>query len=314
MRNVRRHGTSATVRGRSSLSVLGRAPRRAGAPCAIGSPASAARKAACSAMLRMLPPGTFEPREPVEVETPSSGAAAREDARARCARRCAASGNGNSTTKRSRRRNARSSALLRLRGEDRQAAVRLHPLQQVVDLDVGVAVVAVLDLAALAEQRVGLVEEQDRAAVLGRVEDAAQVLLGLADVLAHHAGEVDPVEVEPQLARRAPRRPSSCRCRSAPANSALITPSPRAPGAGEAPGVVDRRAVAHLRGDLAQRAHLPRRAAPGRPSVASARSAAARSPSRGRAVRAAASQSRAPGVAAVGGERARAPRPRSRRR
>ena len=41
--------------------------------------------------------------------------------------------------------------------------VLLHPLQQVADLDVGVAVVRVLDLAALAEQRVGLVEEQDRA-------------------------------------------------------------------------------------------------------------------------------------------------------
>ena len=77
-----------------------------------------------------------------------------------------------------------SSALLHVRREDRQAAVGLHALQQVADLDVRVAVVAVLDLGALAEQRVGLVEEQHRAARLGGVEDAPQVLLGLADVLA----------------------------------------------------------------------------------------------------------------------------------
>src|SRR5204863_1007833 len=54
--------------------------------------------------------------------------------------------------------------------EDRQPRVRLHPLEQVVDLDVGVAIVAVLDLAALPEQGVRLVEEQNRAAAVGRIE------------------------------------------------------------------------------------------------------------------------------------------------
>ncbi len=42
------------------------------------------------------------------------------------------------------------------------ARVGLHPLEQVGDLDVGVAVVGVAHLRALAEQRVGLVEQQDR--------------------------------------------------------------------------------------------------------------------------------------------------------
>ena len=46
-------------------------------------------------------------------------------------------------------------------GEDREAVEPLHALQQVADLDVGEAVVRVLDLGALAEQRVRLVEEQD---------------------------------------------------------------------------------------------------------------------------------------------------------
>jgi len=40
---------------------------------------------------------------------------------------------------------------LRVRGEDRQTAERLHPLQQVADLEVGVAVVAVANLGPLAE-------------------------------------------------------------------------------------------------------------------------------------------------------------------
>ena len=57
----------------------------------------------------------------------------------------------------------------------------------------------VLDLGALAEQRVRLVEEQDRRILGARVEDCAQVLLGLADVLADDLREVDAVEVELQL-------------------------------------------------------------------------------------------------------------------
>ena len=44
--------------------------------------------------------------------------------------------------------------------QDRQAVEGLHALQQVGALDVGVAVVGVAHLAALAEHRVGLVEEQ----------------------------------------------------------------------------------------------------------------------------------------------------------
>ncbi len=43
-----------------------------------------------------------------------------------------------------------------VRRQDRQAVERLHPLQQVGDLDVGVAIVAVADLGALPEQGVGL--------------------------------------------------------------------------------------------------------------------------------------------------------------
>ncbi len=69
-------------------------------------------------------------------------------------------------------------------GQHGQPLVRLHARQRVVDLNVGVAVVAVADRAALPEQGVGLVEQEHGARLLDRVEGAAQVLLGLAYVLA----------------------------------------------------------------------------------------------------------------------------------
>jgi len=72
-----------------------------------------------------------------------------------------------------------------VRGEDREPRLILHLLDHVVDLDVRVAVVAVAD---------------DRSAPLGGVENAAQVLLGLADVHAHEPREVDPVERSSSLA------------------------------------------------------------------------------------------------------------------
>ena len=83
-------------------------------------------------------------------------------ATARCAGARGAPGSGKSTMKRSRRRNASSRSSLRVGGQDRDALEALHALQQVVDLEVGVAVVRVLHLGALAEERVGLVEEQDQ--------------------------------------------------------------------------------------------------------------------------------------------------------
>jgi hypothetical protein len=73
-------------------------------------------------------------------------------------------------------------------------------LQEVVDLDVSVAIVAVLDLAALAEEGVGLVEEQDGAALFRGVEKLAQILFGLADILADHRREVDAIQCQAQLA------------------------------------------------------------------------------------------------------------------
>ena len=87
-----------------------------------------------------------------------------------------------------------------VRREDREPVEGLHALQQVGALDVGVAVVRVLHLGALAEDRVGLVEEQHGVRARRGSEDALEVLLGLADVLVDDRREVDDVEVEAELA------------------------------------------------------------------------------------------------------------------
>ena len=148
----------------------------------MGASSCAARNAAFTAMLRMLPPVISSRAERLEVErlpSPASGGKTFSQIRLRLRR----VGEREVDQEAQPAQEGAVEGGLPVGGQDGQAAVVLHALQQVVDLDVGVAVVAVLDLGALAEQRVGLVEEEDRAAPLGRVEDRAQVLLGLADVL-----------------------------------------------------------------------------------------------------------------------------------
>ena len=61
--------------------------------------------------------------------------------------------------------------VLQVARQDGDPSVGLDALEEVADLGVGVAVARVLDLAALAEQRVRLVEQQDGASRLRRVED-----------------------------------------------------------------------------------------------------------------------------------------------
>ena len=124
-------------------------------------PRAAARNAAFMATLRIMPPvtGSSASRSRSRPAAPGTGAG---NASAQIARRAAVSGNGNSTMNRSRRRNAVSSAEPHVRRQDGQPVVGLHALQQVVDLHVGEPVVRLPDLGALAEQGVGLVEEQQR--------------------------------------------------------------------------------------------------------------------------------------------------------
>ena len=151
-----------------------------------------------------------------------------------------------------------------VRGQDRETAIGLHARQQVTDLDVGVTVVAVRHLAAFAEQGVGFVEQQDRAALLGRVEDPPQVLLGLADVLADHATQIDAVEIERQLVGDHLGRQGLAGAALAVEQRAHAEAAIARSGR-QTPGLVDPRAVAELGGDLAQGCDVET-APPGRPS------------------------------------------------
>ena len=84
--------------------------------------------------------------------------------------------------------------------QNRHPVVLLHPLQQIADFHIGVAVVGILHFRALAEDGIGFVEEEDGAAALGFVEDAPQIFFRLANKLAHNRREVQFVEVQPQIA------------------------------------------------------------------------------------------------------------------
>ena len=143
---------------------------------------------------------------------------------------------------------------LQIGGQDREALEALHALQQVADLDVGVAVVAVLDFGALAEERVGLIEEQQHAAFLGGIEDLLEILLGFADVLADHCGEVDAVEIEAQLVREHLGR--ECLAGAAGSGEERADAQTAPAARGESPGLVDRHAMTGLRRKLAQRFFL----------------------------------------------------------
>ena len=153
-----------------------------------GSSASAARNAALSAMLRMLPPATCR-----RASWAKSKPVGRRLRAGKTRRQISPALRG--IGKRKLHDEAQAAQERRVEGafhigrEDRQAAVGFHALQQVADFDVGVAVVAVFDFAALAEQRVGFVEEQDRAAFFGGVEHPAQILFGFADVFADHLAQ-----------------------------------------------------------------------------------------------------------------------------
>src|SRR5882672_2179508 len=86
-------------------------------------------------------------------------------------------------------------------GEDRQAIEALEPGQEICGLEIGVPVVRVAYLSALAEQRVRLIEQQDRLNSLGGVEHLGQVLLCLADPLRNYARDVNHEQMGSDLVR-----------------------------------------------------------------------------------------------------------------
>ena len=109
---------------------------------------------------------------------------------------------------------------------------------------------ASLHLGPLAEQGVRLVEQQQHRCPLARLEQLAQVLLGLPDVLAHHPGQVDAVQVEPERAGqdlRGHRLAGAARAREQSGRAAAGRGEP-----GEAPVVEHLAAISGLCLELAQ--------------------------------------------------------------
>jgi hypothetical protein len=85
-------------------------------------------------------------------------------------------------------------------GEDRNAGVFLDSLQEIIDLNVGVTIVAIMHLGALPKERIGFVEKEDRTTSFRRIEDAMQILLRLAIVFRNEKAQIDAVQVLFQIA------------------------------------------------------------------------------------------------------------------
>src|SRR5262249_11975052 len=139
---------------------------------------------------------------------------------------------------------------LHVGGQHTEAAIGLHALEQVVDFDVGVTVVTVFDLAALSEEGIGLIEEEDGAAIFGCVKDAAQVLFGLSNVFVDYAREVDAVEVKAKCGGEDFGRHGFSRAAGAGKQSADSQTATT--GRAESPLLVDSGAMSHVRRDFPQ--------------------------------------------------------------
>ena len=167
----------------------------------ISPPASAAMKAAASEQLRIEPPESL--KRSARKRTSMSSAVGAASGRTSRQMRSRSLGLGerevDDDVEAAQERVVH--VLAEVRRQDHRAGVALHLLQQVGDLDVRVAVVGVAHLRALAEERVGLVEEEDRVRPLGGREDPVEVLLRLPDVLRDDGREVEPEEVEAEVAR-----------------------------------------------------------------------------------------------------------------
>ena len=112
----------------------------------------------------------------------------------------------------------------------------------------------VFDLTAPAEKDVRLVEEQHRAALLGGIEYALQVLFAFADVLTDHLAEIDAIEVDAEVG--CDHFGGHCLAGAALATKkSALMPRPRAPRVAN-PRFRHRRPVPHLLRDLAQRVDL----------------------------------------------------------
>src|SRR5262249_5224013 len=115
-------------------------------------------------------------------------------------------------------------------------------------------VVAVLHFAAFAEESVCLIEEQDGASVFSRVEQPAQVLLRLADVLIDDRRQIDSIEPKLQLIGKDLR--GHCLAGPALTREQRINAETSRASCAEASRFINAPAVAHLRCNLGKEFHF----------------------------------------------------------
>ncbi len=135
-------------------------------------------------------------------------------------------------------------------GEHGNAVVRLHPLEEIADLDIGVPVERIIPFGAAPEQGIGFVEEKDAVRALGGGEDPLEVLLRLADVLADHGGEIHPEEVDAEFVCQH-LGGHGLACARGSGKECVHPASARQPGA-ESPALEYRRRAGRARAELPQ--------------------------------------------------------------
>src|SRR4029079_17734301 len=91
-------------------------------------------------------------------------------------------------------------ALPHVGGQDRQAIIGLHALKQICYFYICITVMSVLYFTSLPEERLRLVDQDRRARALRVGEHTVDVLLGIADVLAHDPRQVEAQELHAQSA------------------------------------------------------------------------------------------------------------------
>ena len=78
-------------------------------------------------------------------------------------------------------------------GEDCEVSIFLAFPQEIIDFTVGRAVVAIFHISAFAKECIRLIKKQDRMTILRRLENTAEILLGLANIFRDDGIQIDPV-------------------------------------------------------------------------------------------------------------------------
>jgi len=78
-------------------------------------------------------------------------------------------------------------------GEDCEAGIFLTSPQEIIDFNVGIAVVAIFHVSAFAKKSTRFIKKQDRMTILRRIESTAEILLGLANIFRDDSIQIDPV-------------------------------------------------------------------------------------------------------------------------